>query len=96
MLCFNKTDIAESPEIAELQDIYAACGYPVLFTSAREEENIEELEASPERKDDSYSRSFRGGEIISDQSASVRESRWRPEASAGRSPEAVIQRGILS
>jgi len=43
VLCFNKTDIAESPEIAELQDIYASCGYPVLFTSAREEKNIEEL-----------------------------------------------------
>ena len=26
VLCFNKTDIAESPEIAELQDIYASCG----------------------------------------------------------------------
>ena len=39
-LCFNKTDLAGSPEIAELEEIYAACGYPVIFTSAREEENI--------------------------------------------------------
>ena len=43
VLCFNKTDIAEHPEIAELQEVYAPSGYPVLFTSAREEENIEEL-----------------------------------------------------
>ncbi|MBM6852694.1 ribosome small subunit-dependent GTPase A [Mediterraneibacter glycyrrhizinilyticus] len=43
VLCFNKTDIAEDPVIAELEQIYGGCGYPVLFTSAREEENIEEL-----------------------------------------------------
>ena len=45
VLCFNKTDIAEHPEIAELQEGYAPSGYPVLFTSAREEENIEELKS---------------------------------------------------
>nr|WP_296957637.1 ribosome small subunit-dependent GTPase A [uncultured Mediterraneibacter sp.] len=45
VLCFNKTDIAEHPEIAELQEVYAPSGYPVLFTSAREEENIEELKS---------------------------------------------------
>ena len=43
VLCFNKTDIAEDPVIAELEQIYGGCGYPVLFTSAREEENIGEL-----------------------------------------------------
>ena len=43
VLCFNKTDIGSSPEIEELREIYAACGYPVVFTSAREEENIETL-----------------------------------------------------
>ena len=45
VLCFNKTDIAEHPEIAELQQVYDPSGYPVLFTSAREEENIEELKS---------------------------------------------------
>ena len=45
VLCFNKTDIAEHPEIAELQEVYAPSGYPVLFTSAREEENIEALKS---------------------------------------------------
>ena len=45
VLCFNKTDIAEHPDIAELQEVYTPSGYPVLFTSAREEENIEELKS---------------------------------------------------
>ena len=33
ILCFNKTDLAEHPEIAELEEVYASCGYPVLFTA---------------------------------------------------------------
>ena len=43
VLCFNKKDIAEMPEVAELREIYSGCGYPVLFTSARKQENIETL-----------------------------------------------------
>ncbi len=43
VLCFNKTDIAKDPETAELRSIYEGCGYPLIFTSAREEKNIEEL-----------------------------------------------------
>ena len=43
VLCFNKKDIATSPEIAELEAIYEKCGYPIVFTSAREQENIEEI-----------------------------------------------------
>ena len=43
VLCFNKKDIAEEPLITELEQIYRGCGYPVLFTSAREEENIGKL-----------------------------------------------------
>ena len=42
-LCFNKKDIATSPEIAELEAIYEKCGYPIVFTSALEQENIEEI-----------------------------------------------------
>ena len=45
ILCFNKTDIAKDPEIAELRDIYEGCGYPLIFTSAKEEKHIEELKA---------------------------------------------------
>lgn len=43
VLCFNKKDIATSPEIAELEEIYEKCGYPIVFTSALEQENIEEI-----------------------------------------------------
>ena len=42
-LCFNKTDIGESPDMGELREIYAGCGCPLIFTSARAEKNIEEL-----------------------------------------------------
>ena len=45
VLCFNKTDIASHPEIAELKEVYTGCGYPVIFTSAKEEENISELKS---------------------------------------------------
>ncbi len=40
VLCFNKTDIGNDPDIAELKEIYESCGYPLIFTSAKEEENI--------------------------------------------------------
>ncbi len=43
VLCFNKTDIAKDPELAELKEIYSGCGYPLLFTSAKKEQNIQEL-----------------------------------------------------
>ena len=43
VLCFNKKDIATSPEIAELEAIYEKCGYPIVFTCALEQENIEEI-----------------------------------------------------
>lgn len=43
ILCFNKTDIAGDPDIAELREIYEGCGYPLMFTSAKEEKHIGEL-----------------------------------------------------
>ena len=43
ILCFNKKDIATEPEIQELKEIYETCGYQMLFTSALEEENVDEL-----------------------------------------------------
>ena len=43
VLCFNKKDIATEPEIQELKDIYENCGYRIVFTSAVEVENTEEL-----------------------------------------------------
>ncbi len=43
ILCFNKKDIATEPEIQELKEIYEACGYQMVFTSALEKENVDEL-----------------------------------------------------
>ncbi len=43
ILCFNKKDIATDPEIQKLKEIYETCGYRIVFTSALEEENVDEL-----------------------------------------------------
>ena len=43
VLCFNKKDIATEPEIQKLKDIYEACGYKIVFTSAVLEENVSQL-----------------------------------------------------
>ena len=43
ILCFNKKDIATEPEIEQLKKIYNSCGYQMIFTSAMEQENIEEV-----------------------------------------------------
>ena len=45
ILCFNKKDIATEPEIQELNEIYGTCGYQMVFTSALEEENVDEVKA---------------------------------------------------
>ena len=41
VLCFNKKDIAAQEEMAQLKDIYGACGYPLVLSSALRQENIE-------------------------------------------------------
>ena len=43
ILCFNKKDIASDSEIRELEEIYEACGYQMVFTSAMEAENVDEV-----------------------------------------------------
>lgn len=43
ILCFNKKDIAENPEIEALKEIYEGCGYPLIFTSALKEQEICEV-----------------------------------------------------
>lgn len=43
VVCFNKADIGIGTKTEELEDIYRETGYPLLFTSAKKEENIEEL-----------------------------------------------------
>lgn len=43
VLCFNKKDLAEEEEMEKLREIYRACGYPLIFTSARQRENVSEV-----------------------------------------------------
>ena len=43
VLCFNKKDIATEPEVQKLKDIYETCGYQIVFTSAIEKDNVNEL-----------------------------------------------------
>ncbi len=43
ILCFNKEDIVTEEDVKALEDIYGAAGYPLIFTSAKEETNIEIL-----------------------------------------------------
>lgn len=43
VICFNKTDMVSSGELSQLMEVYAPCGYPLLFTSAKEEEGLEQV-----------------------------------------------------
>ncbi len=43
VLCFNKLDLVDEERIRELQTIYGPAGYELLFTSAKEEENISKI-----------------------------------------------------
>lgn len=43
VICFNKTDIVTEEQLQDMADVYESCGYPVLFTSAREKTGVEEL-----------------------------------------------------
>lgn len=42
-ICFNKSDLLEDAELDKIAEVYASCGYPVLFTSTRKPRGIEEL-----------------------------------------------------
>lgn len=39
-ICFNKTDLVTDEELHAFADIYQACGYPVVYTSAQEQEGL--------------------------------------------------------
>lgn len=43
VLCFNKEDIAMEPQIQKLREIYSACGYPCVFTSALLDHKISDV-----------------------------------------------------
>lgn len=49
-LCFNKKDLADEKEWELLKETYEACGYPVIFTSAAKEENIDQVRKIMEGK----------------------------------------------
>lgn len=42
-ICFNKSDLLEDVELEQIKQIYENCGFPVIFTSTREESGIETL-----------------------------------------------------
>lgn len=45
IVCFNKKDVVTEQELALLEETYEKCGYEVVFTSAKQEEGIHELNA---------------------------------------------------
>ena len=49
-ICFNKADMVSQQEKQELRAIYEPAGYNIIFTSAKENQGIEELRALLEGK----------------------------------------------
>ena len=45
IICFNKKDMADKPELEALEKTYETCGYQVIFASAKEGENIQKIKA---------------------------------------------------
>lgn len=45
IICFNKQDLCDEEEVGRLKEIYEACGYPVVLTSAKQGEGIEEIKS---------------------------------------------------
>ncbi len=43
LICFNKKDIVDSKELKKLEETYEHCGYHVIFTSAKQNEGIDEI-----------------------------------------------------
>jgi len=43
LLVFNKRDLADDKKLSEIEGIYEQAGYPVIFTSAKNNEQIEEV-----------------------------------------------------
>jgi len=44
LICFNKSDLDKYQKIYnEIEDIYRASGYPIIYTSAKEQQGVEQL-----------------------------------------------------
>lgn len=44
-ICINKCDLVQQDELDKLKAVYEAAGYPMIFTSVKEKQNIRELQA---------------------------------------------------
>lgn len=55
LICFNKVDLAQDFELAELQKIYSGLGIDVLFTSEVKKIGLEELKLKLENKISAFS-----------------------------------------
>lgn len=42
-ICFNKTDLSKDEKLEQIADVYRKCGFPLVFTSAKLDQGIEEL-----------------------------------------------------
>ncbi len=89
-ICFNKCDLLTGEELHAFSDVYEQCGYPVVYTSAREQRGIDVLLERLEGKVTSVAgprvwASHRSSTVCS------RSARWRPGQSAERLSEAAIR-----
>lgn len=50
IICFNKKDLVTEEEMQSLQEVYANCGYQVVFTSTKTEDGIENVRKLIENK----------------------------------------------
>ena len=44
-ICINKCDLVQQDELDKLKAVYESAGYPMIFTSVKEKQNIKELQA---------------------------------------------------
>ena len=50
VICFNKQDLVSEDELTEIASAYERCGYTVMYTSASENQGVEELKSMLEGK----------------------------------------------
>lgn len=66
-ICFNKCDLLTGEELHAFSDVYEQCGYPVVYTSAREQRGIDVLLERLEGKVTSVAGPSGGGQVIAHQ-----------------------------